>query len=183
MIETKGKMLSFLSTGPFVWVLLLSILRMIPSILPRGLPRCLFLWYLFCWDFYIIIIIIITPFWVFHTSISWWFFHWSLSDSKSLQVSSTLLSILTDLNNAVVWMVSIRLLISKSSNPCTNLLVTVPRAPITIGITIIFMFHSFFNSLARLKYLSFILLSFNLTLWSAWTAKFTIQQVLSFCWL
>ena len=31
-------------------------------------------------------------------------FHWSSSDSKSSQVSRTLLSILTDLNNTVVWM-------------------------------------------------------------------------------
>ena len=36
-------------------------------------------------------------------------FHWSLSDSKSPQVSRTLLSILTVLNNAVVWLVSTRL--------------------------------------------------------------------------
>ena len=42
-------------------------------------------------------------------------FHWSLSDSKSPQVSRTLLSILAVLNNAVVWMVSTRPLISKSS--------------------------------------------------------------------
>ena len=33
-------------------------------------------------------------------------FHWSLSDKKSPQVSRTLLSILSDLKNAVVWMVS-----------------------------------------------------------------------------
>ena len=33
-------------------------------------------------------------------------FHWSLSGNKSPQVSRTLLSILADLNNAVVWMVS-----------------------------------------------------------------------------
>ena len=32
-------------------------------------------------------------------------FHWSLSDNKSPQVSRTLLSILADLKNAVVWMV------------------------------------------------------------------------------
>ena len=32
--------------------------------------------------------------------------HWSLSDSKSPQVSRTLRSILTVLNNTVVWMVS-----------------------------------------------------------------------------
>ena len=34
-------------------------------------------------------------------------FHWSLSDSKSPQVSRTLLCILAVLNNVVVWMVSI----------------------------------------------------------------------------
>ena len=77
--------------------------------------------------------------------------HWSLNDSKSPQVSRTLLSILTDINNAVVWMVSIRPLISKSSGPCTNPLVTVPIAPSTTGIIITFMFHSFFNSFARLS--------------------------------
>ena len=33
-------------------------------------------------------------------------FNWNLSDSKSPQVSRTLLSILADLNNTVVWTVS-----------------------------------------------------------------------------
>ena len=69
-------------------------------------------------------------------------FHKSLSDSKSPKVSRTLLSILTDLNNAVVWMLSWRPLISESSSPCTNTLVTAPSAPIKIGITVTFMFHS-----------------------------------------
>ena len=64
-------------------------------------------------------------------------------------------------------MVSTRSLISTSSSPSINPLVTVPRVPITIGITVIFMFHSFFNSLARSKYLSFFLFSFTLTLKSA----------------
>ena len=54
----------------------------------------------------------------------------SLSDSKSPQVSWTLLSILTDFNNVGVWMVS--------TCPFTNPLVTVPRAPITIGIIVTF---------------------------------------------
>ena len=79
--------------------------------------------------------------------------HWSLSDNKSPQVSRTLLSILADLNNAVVWMVSTRPVISKSSSLCTNPLVNVTRAPITIGIIATFMFHSFFNSLAKVKVL------------------------------
>ena len=46
--------------------------------------------------------------------------YWSLNDSKSTQVSRTLHSILADLNNAVVWMVSIRPFISKSSSPFIN---------------------------------------------------------------
>ena len=47
-----------------------------------------------------------------------------------------------------------------------------------------FIFHSFSNSLARLRYLSFFLNSFNFILWSAETAKSTILQILFFfCWL
>ena len=40
------------------------------------------------------------------------------------------------------------------------------------------MFHSFFNSLARSRYLSFFSLSFSFILWSTGTAKPTILQVL-----
>ena len=47
---------------------------------------------------------------------------------------------------------------------------TVPRAPITIGIIVTFVFQ-FFNYLARFRHLSFFSLSFNFTLWSAQTAK------------
>ena len=60
-------------------------------------------------------------------------FYWSLSDNKSLQVSRTLLSILANLNNVVVGMVSTRPLIPNSSNPYTNPLGIAPGAPITIG--------------------------------------------------
>ena len=70
-------------------------------------------------------------------------FLWNLSDSKSSQISRTLLSILANLNNAVIWLVSTRPVISKSSSPCTNRKVTVPRAPIKVGITVTFMFHRF----------------------------------------
>ena len=82
-------------------------------------------------------------------------FHWSLSDSKSPQVSRTLLSILAVLSNAVIWIVSTRPPTFKSSRP-------------TI---ITFMFHSFFNSIARSKYLSFFSHSFSFILRSAGTAK------------
>ena len=110
-------------------------------------------------------------------------FHWCLSDSKSPQVSRNLLSILADLNNAVVWMVSTRPLISTSFSPCTNFLVTVPSVPITFGITVIFMFHNFFGSLARSWYLSLFSPSFSFTQLSAGTTKSTIRHVLKFCWL
>ena len=109
-------------------------------------------------------------------------FHKSLSDCKSLQVSRTLLSILAVLNN-VVWMVSTCPPTSKSSYPFNTPLVTVSKAPIMIGMNVTFLFHNFFNSLARSRYLSFFLLSFHFILWSAETAKSTILQVLFFYWL
>ena len=71
-------------------------------------------------------------------------FHWNLSNWKSSQVSRTLLSILVDLNNDVVLMISTWSLIPESSSVFTNPLVTVLNAPITIGIFVTFMFHSFF---------------------------------------
>ena len=68
-------------------------------------------------------------------------FHWSLSDSKSPQVSRTRLSILAD--NAVALMVSTCPLISKSSIFVTMLLKIVPSTLTAIGITVTFMFLSF----------------------------------------
>ena len=107
-------------------------------------------------------------------------FHWSLGDSKSPQVSRTLLSILAVLNNVFVWMVSTRPPTAKSSSPLSNHFVTVPKAPITISIIVTFMFHSFSHSLARSRYLSFFSHSFSFILWSAGTAKSTILQILFF---
>ena len=77
-------------------------------------------------------------------------------------------------------MVSTRPPISKSSRPFNNSLVTVPKAPITIGTIVTFMFHSFFNSLARSRYVSFFSHSFSFILWSAGKAKSTILQILFF---
>ena len=125
-----------------------------------------------------IIIIIIIPL-EFFTSV--------ITDGFSLefewqQVSSSL-SILAVLSNAVIWIVSTRPPTSKSSRPFNNPLIIVPKAPITIGTIVTFMFHSFFYSLARSRYLSFFPYSFRFILWSAGTAKSTILQILFFCWL
>ena len=104
-------------------------------------------------------------------------FLWSLSDSKSPQVSRILLSILADVNNDVVCIVSTRPWFFRSCSPFINPSMTVPSAPITVGITIMLMFHSFFNSLARSRYFSF---AFSFILGSA---KSTVRQVLFFfCW-
>ena len=110
-------------------------------------------------------------------------FHWRLSDSKSPQVSRTLLSILAVFNNAVVWMISPRPSTSKSSWHFNNPLATVPKTPITIGIFVTFMLHSFFNSLARSRYLSLFSYSFTFVLWSAGKAKSIFLKIFVFCWL
>ena len=94
-----------------------------------------------------------------------------LSSNKPPQVSRTLLSILADLNNSIVWMVFTGSLISNSFSPCTNLLMTVTSAPI---MTPTFMFLSVFSSLARSWYLSLFLFSFSFPLWSAGIAKATL---------
>ena len=107
-------------------------------------------------------------------------FHWSLTDSKYPQVSWTRLRILTVRSNAVIWIVSTHPPTSKSSRPFNNSLVIVPKAPITIGTIVTFMFHSFFNFQARPRYLSFFSHSFRFILWSAGTAKSTILQILFF---
>ena len=67
-------------------------------------------------------------------------------------------------------------LISKSSPPLTNLWEIVRNAPIIIGISTTFIFHSYFSSLASSKYLYVFSLSFNFNLCS--TVKPTIRQVL-----
>ena len=78
-------------------------------------------------------------------------------------------------------MVSTRPPTSKSSRPLNNPLVTVPKAPITIDIIVTFMFHSFFNSLARSRSLSlFFLWGFSpSTLTVGFPMEFEWQQVSS----
>ena len=57
---------------------------------------------------------------------------------------------------------------------------SVPWKILIIGIIVTFMFYSFFNLLAKSRYLSLFSFSFNFTLWSAGTAKSTIRKVLFF---
>ena len=105
-------------------------------------------------------------------------FHWNLSGCKSPQVSGTLLSILAVFNNAEVWMVSTCLRTSLSSRPFNNPLITMLRTLLDTIFTLIY--HSFFNSQARSRYLSFFSLSFSFILSSAGRAKPTILQCFLF---
>ena len=102
-------------------------------------------------------------------------FHWSLSDSKSLHVTRTLLSILADPDNTVVWMISISPLISNSTSLLSKPLGTVSSTLSTIGITATFIFSDSFNSQARSNNSSLFLFNFFFSLWSGATAKFTIR--------
>ena len=107
-------------------------------------------------------------------------FYRSLSIRKSSEIFRTLLSFLADLNNIVVWMVSIRSLISHSSILFTNPFGSFPSILITSSITVTLMLHSFsFSSLARSLCWYLFLFSLLFTLWSVGTAKSTIQQTLS----
>ena len=99
---------------------------------------------------------------IFHISISRWFFTGVWVTASLPQVSRTRLRILAVLSNAVVWIVSIRPPTSKSSGPFNYPLVIVPKAPITMSTIVSFMFYSFFNSLARSRYLFFFSLPFRL---------------------
>ena len=134
--------------------------------------------------FFLLLIIIITYSLEFFTSALADGLLLELSESKSPQVSRTRLRILAVISKAVVWIVSTRPPTSKSSRPFNNPLVIVPKAPITIGTIVTFMFHGFFNSLAMSRYLSFFSHSFTFILWSAGTARWTILQIpFFFCWL
>ena len=79
-------------------------------------------------------------------------------------MSTTLLSILVVLNNAVVRMVSTCALISKISSSIKKPLRIIPSPPNTNLIITTFVFNSFFkNSLTRSRYLSLFSVSFMFT--------------------
>ena len=97
-------------------------------------------------------------------------FHRCLSNSQSPQVPWTLLSILTNLKNALVWMVLISPLIPNLLSPLSKPLGTILSTVITIDITVNLMFLSFFRSLTKYKYTLFSL-SLILTLWLGGISK------------
>ena len=108
-------------------------------------------------------------------------FHWSLSDSNSPQVSRTHVSILAGLYNAIAWMVSTLPLISKSTWPFPNLLVTVPSALFQMVSPSHSWLIVFFSSLVRYLFLfspSFNVLCCLLGRQSTQFGNFSV-----FCWL
>ena len=113
------------------------------------------------------------------------FFTLALANSFPLdweQVSWTLPCILGRINNSVIWMVSTRSLISKTTSPNTNYLVRVPRAPIKNGCTVTSMFYSFSipkqgsDTSLSLRFSSF----YTLVCWDSNVHNFGSSF---FCWL
>ena len=106
--------------------------------------------------------------------------YWSLNDSKSPKVPRTFLGILADLNNAVIWTVSTRPVISKSLyhsfGDCT-------KSTNYNWYNCYFRVQQFFLFPSKVVVLIPLFAFFQFTLWSVGTAKSTILQVLFFCWL
>ena len=86
---------------------------------------------------------------------------------------SAIQHIQADLNIAIFLMLSIFPLISRSTSFFSKLLRNVLNAPNTIGITIPFMFKSFFNCLTRLMSLSSVSLPLMLKLLFVRTGRST----------
>ena len=112
---------------------------------------------------------ILTPL-IFHTSVSWGFFtRVTVSFLKSPGLFSVfwpiLVMLLSGWSLLILWFLSLVVPLSNHSG-------IVPSAPIAIGITVTFMFHSLFvfSSLARCWKLSLFSVYSNFTLWSAGTA-------------
>ena len=106
-------------------------------------------------------------------------FHRSLNYNKSPPVSRTLLGILADFNNAIVWIVSTCLFISnppvlyQSFGDCT-------KSTNYNSCNGHFQGTQFLKNFPRFTYKYFFSLSFNFIQWSAGTAASMILQVLFF---
>ena len=94
----------------------------------------------------VIIIIIIVTHWELFTLVLADGLSLSLSESKFLQISRTLLSILANLNNSVVWMIFSFSLSSKYSRSFSQTLAIIPSTHIAIGNTVTFVFYYLFQS-------------------------------------
>ena len=103
-----------------------------------------------------------------------------LSKSKSPQIFRTLLSILSDHNTAIVWMISMRPQILQFSRHLTKLFRTAPSVFSSLQLLLslpsfttffFFFFFFFFTFLARSTYSFLFSFSFTFTLWSAWSSK------------
>ena len=119
---------------------------------------------------------------VFHISVSRWVFtgaEWQ-QVSSSLQDSSQDSGCCQQCCRLESLYLSANFQVLQAFN---NPLVIVPKAQITIGTIVTIMFHSFFNSLARSRYLSFFSHSFGFILWFAGTAKSTILQMLFYLFI
>ena len=112
-------------------------------------------------------------------------FHWSLSDSKFPQIYRTFLSILVDLNNAQVRMVSTHPLIFKSSKVSTHPILISLFTPweffttvLADGLSLEFEWQE--SHQVPRTFLSILAFLNNVVVW---TAKSTILQGLFFCCL
>ena len=126
---------------------------------------------LFGLQIFVIDIIIILFIWEFFKPSLVDGFHWSLSDTKSRLVFRTLPSILANIDNATVVMVSTRSLISKSSSPSTSPSVTVwwhqlQLVPPSLSCSIVF-----FSSRTRSWYSPLFSLFITFTMWPVGTTK------------
>ena len=146
----------------------------------RICPTVLLIWFLsqFPVDNYINTVILIPMFFLLHSIIIWL----PPLSPYSLHLIYFFFSSILALTKLVLRRYFLLLLILiqfLSFSP----LKTVARPLSSINITVIFMFLSFFISLARSGYLFSSSLSFNFTLWSTGTTMSTIRLALScFCW-
>ena len=111
-------------------------------------------------------------------------FHWTLIDSKSPQISRTIISIQSDFNTAVVWLVShacsyfqVAQSLHQSFEGCTER-------------TNYNWYHSYFHIQwfvqffsKVLEFISLFSFSLDITLWYAGTAKFTLVCLWAFFFL
>ena len=105
----------------------------------------------------------------------------SLSDGKSPKVCMTLLSIMADLNDTVVWTVSTGPLISKSSSSLAKLFWIAPSARIATFIYVTFIFYCLFWQCVS-TYFSFRFLWFSLCSLQLASKSFFRKVLFFFCY-